>query len=99
MNDSGHVGCRESGRHLPQQRQNLLLAHWAVATEPLEQRLAIEQLHGHEDHVVALYRAMSEQVEESANVRVGDLARESNFAAESLNDARLLRDLDAYGLE
>lgn len=94
MDDPGLVGGVEGPGDLPGHGQRLLRGHRAGAPEPLRQGLALQQLHGEEDEA-----AMEGDVEDAADVRVGDLARELDLAPEPLDRELVAGDVPAHGLE
>ena len=74
----------------------------ALALEPLRQRLAVQQLHRDERGRPASPAAgldVLEQVEDAADVRVGDLAGELHLAQEALRRPLVAGDLGADRLE
>src|SRR5215218_929785 len=94
MDDSGLVRGMEGLRDLPRHGQRFFGGHRAGAPEPLRQGLPFEQLHGEEDDA-----AMEGHVEDPADVRVGDLARELDLAPEAFDRQVIAGDVPSNGLE
>ncbi len=88
---------RQSLDHLADDGQGLALAHRPVA-QPRFQGPPRQQLHGEEGHPL-LAVAMMGDVENPADVRVGDLARQVDLARETLESSWHAGDLGAHRLQ
>ncbi len=70
-----------------------------LAPQPGGERLALEQLHGEEDHRPAGREVVEADVEDAADVGVGDPARQVDLTLEALDRAGLAGVLRVDGLE
>ena len=97
VHDTDLVGGVERVGHLHDERQRFLREH-APRAQPLGQRLAGQELHRDErdrgrGHAVHRRRAVHEEVEDPADVRVRHLPRQERFTLEAGDGPLVLGDL------
>ena len=87
MHDADGVRRRERVGELAHDRQRVGLAERTLLLQPAHERAPVEQLHGQEEDRLALALAVEKvhaEVEDPADVRVADPAREQDLALEAL---------------
>ena len=104
MHDPDAVRGRQTGRHLPDDRQDLRGGELAISLERVGQRLAVQQLHREKDDFVGRSASprrsgpVAEDVVDATDVRVRHLPRQVHLALEH-HDRALVGDVRQDGLE
>lgn len=99
VDDARRVRRRERRGGLAGDRQRLLDRQPAAPLEPRRERLPLEQLHGQEDDRRPIGLGVVADVEDPADVRVGDLARQVDLALEAVDRPLLGGDRRVHRLE
>src|SRR5262249_32390511 len=98
VDDAGGVRGGEAGGDLLGDGQRLVGRHATLAPDARRKRLALEELHG-EERRLAVAALVEPDVEEPADVRVGDLAGELDLALEAADDGVVVGDRVAQRLQ